>query len=230
MVRPTPHLFFGSFRINPVVTLVDQGEKEAPGDSGFFGTDVTFSDMNFGKANNLREMIAVILTPEDTPSGVIIGGVTADIHDGVTDAAGDNTGVTATIASARVPGGTSGDVVISGINEKKGAYVALYRAAPLVNRTPHATATNQDDLLSLNLNTKAGGFLIAGGAWTSTGSVSQTGVTEDVDKQLTLTADQVATGHAENLSADETPRTVTLDGPSGHAAGVAVSWKANFTP
>ena len=149
------------------------------------------------------------------------------------DSAGDGTGATMTIASARVPTGTSGDVVINGLYEIFGkdypAIVNLYRASPLSDRTVVDTADNTDDTLSLNVNTEVGGFVIAGGSWTSTGSVSMTGVTEDYDDDPG-TGDQFASGHAEALTSAETPRTVLLDGPSGNAAGAAVSWSGNGAP
>jgi hypothetical protein len=213
---------FGVVEDGISLTLQDSTAQDDPVDGVF-----TFEDVNFGAAQLDRVIIIVfgVIDLVDTTEGitsVTIGGVSATVNVHNIDV--DAFNVQAAIATAAVPSGTTGDVVVEMDSNINGhARVAVYRATGILSSTPSATTSNDDDVVSMSIDTLAGGFVIAGAMFRDSGAVTSVGINEDVDEAVTVSG-QFAVGSASRLSA-ETGRTISFDGPAGAAAGVAAAFR-----
>jgi hypothetical protein len=130
------------------------------------------------------------------------------------------------IASAAVPTGTSGDIVVV-FNESRRAGIGVYRAIDLVSQTPFDTAQDDDDIVTVSIDIPDNGILVASAAFESGGGITTIGVSEDYETDPA--GEGWVSGHATDLTA-QTGRTVSFNGPTGDAAGVAASWQINATP
>jgi hypothetical protein len=217
-----PELMFGSFTPPPQVTL--SGVYSASASGG----NATFTGVNLGVASPTN-MVVVILYGSDLDAfgddDVTIGGVTATLITQRTDGNGDNSGTTTAMYRAAVPNGGTGSIVVTGSYFKSfTANAVVYYARYVRSQTPHDTATDIDDSLSFSIDIPDEGFAIASGVFqTTSGTVSVSGLTEDVD-QAGSDDGILSAASSENMAA-ETGRTISLNHsstPSG--SGVAASW------
>ena len=162
----------------------------ATASSGANASSYTFSGHSIGSAATDRIVVAAVswtaFADGVTTSGVTIDGITATaIAVGNSD-----TGATASRESslwaARVPAGTTADVVVtlsaSGIRCGIATY-AIYGARQL---TPFATSTDTDDSnpATLSVVTPFGGVFIGTSMANDTSTAVTTGATEDSDFQV----------------------------------------------
>jgi hypothetical protein len=144
----------------------------------------TFSSENFGTPADDRVLIAVVrgnpsAPGDETINSVTIGGVAATIHVQTFD---PDQGNNIAIASAPVPSGTSGTIVVTFSGTNNPCRISLYAAAGIGTGATHfSTATDLDDPLSMAINVPQGGVLVAGAQFQNSGAVTAVGVTEDDD-------------------------------------------------
>lgn len=127
----------------------------------------TFSSQSFGAAASDRRIIVSAYASCSDNGSVIstvtIGGVSATIHVSAQNSGNTRNGNVA-IASAAVPTGISGDVVVTyttDIGVLLGCAISVYRAANLFSGTPFDTATDSGASPSLLVDIPAQGFLVA---------------------------------------------------------------------
>lgn len=173
------------------------------------GTSFTFSSQNFGTADANRKIIAAVFLRSPSLydlTGITIGGASATI-DKYTRY--DSAGVWyVAIASASVPTGTSGDVVVNMSNSTSSCAIALYRAVGTlaVSDTDSVTGTT----LSVTLTVPTNGVVIGISGKTAVSTASWSGLTEDWEGSQ----DSARTGSAASASV-----------PAGDAAlAVTVTW------
>ena len=193
---------------------------------GSNASSYSITSVNFGTAAADREIIIAVFWRGDgttrTLNSATIGGVTATIH--LQNADPDDTNPEhAALISARVPTGTSGTVALTMSGNCFGAGIATYRAQRLTSRTPHATDTDDNDILSFSIDVPHRGFVIAAGMFSATTAGTVTGATEDYDEQDADNVRRFLGGSASELD-KETGRSVSVNGGSGNAAGVCASW------
>lgn len=198
-----------------------------PGSVAFIGTTIdttvgapqTFTGVSIGAADATRRVIVVIhgSGTGGAVTAVTIGGISATIHASAVDV--DDRSC---IVSAAVPTGTTATIVVTYTGsawDEMG--IAVFRAINLVSGTPHATATDTVDVVSMSINIPTNGILVAGCINNTSAGMTTVGVTENYD--LAIGDDQMAGGCATGLPA-QTNRTVSFDGSSSQANGVAASW------
>jgi hypothetical protein len=159
--------------------------------AGGSGSSVTFTAYGLGAAHTARRIFIGIhwreTTVHRTVSSVTIGGVSATIHEqeGHT---GGATGFGAAIASAIVPSGTSGDVVVNFSGSQSECNISGIRAVGLFNSSPTEaltdTTSGTSNNLSVAIDIPASGFCMA--VFTSStnaagDAVTWAGVTEEYD-------------------------------------------------
>lgn len=160
-------------------------------------TTYTFSSQSLGAAASDRYIICAICGRSNdgsarTISSVTIGGVTATINAQV-----ENTGTMCGIATALVPTGTTGDVVVVWSGTMGDANIALYRTTNLTSATALDTGTSTANPGTTNLDTKTGSVIVAisendNGALTAT----WTNLTENYD-EATATGNDLSGAFAE---------------------------------
>ncbi len=131
------------------------------------GTTVTFSNQAIGAADaNRRVYVGAggLILAGRTLVSATIGGISASLHvSNSNDSEGNE--YFAAIFSAAVPTGTTANVVLtfSGtLNDQTDVSIAVYRALYVENTTAYDTdAVDDDDSISLTLDTPSGGFVIA---------------------------------------------------------------------
>lgn len=208
---------------------VSTGQYPSDGtDAGSSASDRTIGGLSLGDPDANRRIV-VALNAVSQPvgasvSGVTVAGVTATLIAEAVEADG-NANAISQIWEADVPTGTTGDVVVSWESEGYDVQVDLYR---LIHPTGLAydTATNSSPTatsLSLDVNTMAGGFVVATASNLNGNAVSITGATSD------NSGDYRSNEHFNAASAEtvtsETPRAITVTQSSAAAfAGVAASW------
>jgi len=180
-------------------------------------TAYTFSGLSLGDADPSR-IIAVVVNCTDvlTVTSVTVAGVSATIH---LQATGIFT--TCAIATAAVPTGTTGDVVVNLNTTGEDCGVGLWRIVNLPSTTPYDTASNSEDPIVMSIDIPNRGILVAGGTFDQNGAVTTTGCTENYDYDVGT--DRFCGGSGSGLT-PELNRTITFDGTAGGAAGVAASW------
>lgn len=190
-------------------------------DDAAFGATHTLTSVNFGPSAPNRYLILSGVFYQANVTAVSIGGVSATI---VKNQIGTSGFVTATLAIAAVPSGTSGTVVVT-LDAGESGIIALHRAVNLTSATPYHTASDIGDALSMSINVPEGGFVIAcGGYDVSSAAVTTAGVTEDYDFTPSGDGTRAVGGSASGLSA-QTGRTVSFtQGGGGNPASVAASW------
>lgn len=170
----------------------------------------TFSSVNFGTASAARYLICAIngRTLDGTSSGsvissVTIGGVSATINTQV-----QNSGNIVGIATALVPTGTSGDVVVVFAETMTNADIALYSADGLTSATALDTGTSTASNGTATLDITGGGVGVAI-AKNDDGSLTATwtGLTEDYDEADANTND--ISGASVALGSADIDRTIT---------------------
>jgi len=198
------------------------------------GTTHTFSGLAFGDADDTR--IIIIATSHCTNnnngrySSVTIGGVTAtEIVTALANSADDGL---SGIFAAKVPTGTSGDVVIT-LTASLGSNRALSCGvfAMYGKDSVSAYATNNDSatsglLSTLSLNVPAGGAVIGTTGHIAPSSVTCPGVgATRINNQQPGIRQKLSEAFSADLSA-ETPRTVTAtwSGSAGVTSGAAASY------
>lgn len=194
-------------------------------------TTYTFASQSFGAVASDRRIIVSIRasgtsTNNNSISTVTIGGVSATIH-----AQANNNGNTrnghAGVASAAVPTGTSGSIVIvyaTDLGLLLGCHISVYRATGLVSGTPFDTATSTD-ASTLLIDIPANGILISCAATVSgSGHTWPSPLVEDADAasdgvQLSSAHTPVQGAASTNFSAGP-----SAGGGSGTSRYAAASW------
>jgi hypothetical protein len=128
----------------------------------------TFSSQSFGAdASDRRIIVAAYASAANinaSTSQITIGGTSATIHAQAQNTGNTRNGIVA-IASASVPTGASGDIVVTYTADEftvlLGCAISVYRAAGLVSGTPFDTATDFGASPSLLIDIPAQGFLVA---------------------------------------------------------------------
>lgn len=198
-----------------------------PGSSFSIGTAPTGA--------NKRFVIAAIGSRGSTGhsvSSVTIGGVSATIVVQTADPSGATPGqvAIAAIAIAEVPTGTTATVSVTFGTTSSFSRVAVYTMTNPASGTAFGSALDDSHVsgeLSLNVNTSAGGAVVAVSSQDAGGVVTMTGVTKDAEIDMN-TSEYFSAGSASGTAA-ATPRTILFDGADispGAMCGVSASWAA----
>jgi len=167
----------------------------------------TFSSQNIGTAGADRYVICAIssrsVSGDQTISSVTIGGVSATLNAQLT-----NSGNTLGIATALVPTGTTGDVVVVFSSTMTNCDIALYNATGLSSATALDTGTSTANNGTTPLDIIAGGVAVAL-AKNDDGSqaATWTGLTEAYDEQDANTND--ISGASDAFVSSDIGRTIT---------------------
>jgi hypothetical protein len=138
-------------------------------------TSYTFS-VSFGSTDPDRTIVVCHTGRFAVPSSPTIGGISATI--GASHSPGN---VTTSIFAAKVPSGTSGNVVIP-VGYDYRATIAVYRVIGLVSLTPTDVDTNGTSSFSATGEEGGVAFLSSGVvSFSSAGVMSLTGVTENFE-------------------------------------------------
>lgn len=191
-------------------------------------TTYSFSSQSFGDARSDREILVTIAATGNAAvraiSAATIGGVSADIHKQVNDSSPANP-FFAGIISAPVPMGTSGTVSITFSGGCLKCGIAMYRAIRLASRTAHATAFDTDDVLSMSLNIKSGGFAVGVAHFgNESTNIVTTGLANE-DYEATFETFSRRIHASESGMSKETGRSIQFNGGGTNAAGACASWR-----
>lgn len=145
-------------------------------------TTYTFSAENLGAANAERYIIVGVTGRSSdggarTLSSVTVGGVGATINVQV-----HSSGNTAAVAIAKVPTGTTGDVVLVWSSTMGNADIGLWRVTDVTSTTANDTLSSTADPPSDTINVNADGIVIAISKSDAGGDTTTwAGITEDFD-------------------------------------------------
>ena len=195
---------------------------------------MTFAGQNLGTAVTDRIIFVVVHLADESggpPSitSVTIAGVSATAVVSAIDTTNDspNNDPRTAIYWANVPTGTSGSIVVDPGNDAN-AGIGVYRATGIgTSITASDTATDQDDVVSMSIDVPDQGILLGGAGFEVTGAITTIGVTEDYeDSDASPVADIIVVGGSAGPLSQETNRTVSFNGSTGDAIGVAASFAA----
>lgn len=184
----------------------------------------TFSSQNLGTPAPNRYIFVIVHGEEKAGSvssvTVTIGGVSA-----VTDVFENDptNGDIAAIARARVPSGTTGNIVVT-TNDLTGIGIGVYRASGIGTPILKETSKDQNAAINLSVGTTGRGLVFAGASIDDdTSPITTTGVTEDYDSAIGVSTDRSAGGFI--YPATGSAVSVSFDSAGGaEAAGVAASY------
>lgn len=203
------------------------------GGSGFDLSAYTFSSVDIGTASAGRYVIVSFtgtnVSASRSVSSVTIGGVTATqlLSSG---ASGGGAFIDFAVYIAKVPTGTTGDIVITWSAAQLRCGYAVWAATGVLSTTAVDTAsgsTATSTAQTRDVNTLLGGAVIGSSTTNSSGTATWAGLTEQADSiqyDSTDTTVQMSTAHADNVAA-ETPRTVTCALTAGDPR---VSWTVSI--
>lgn len=204
----------------PVVTYITKVDTTGAG-----GTDTrTATAANLGTPSATRRVIVVIqsnLTSAGrTIISVTINGVAATIHLGTVN---DSTVEEISFASAVVPTGATGDIVVQWSSTMFSTpRISIYTVDNSLLSAGSPTVTSTESAsnvasLGTTIATSAGGFVIAAGAWTN-------GSGKD---PITCTGTETYTTAETSFTTD---RTFYANGTSANvASSVTIAWTGSFT-
>ncbi len=195
-------------------------------------TTYTFSTKSFGTATSDRIVVVGIAarssTGSITISSVTIGGVSATVRASAINA-GSGTEF-ASIYTASVPTGVTGDVVIVFSGGMQRCAVMIYRMVGASSAVPNDSQTDTTltgQVLSVSMNCPANGVIIGAGFSASGGTAASTwtGITEDADAALETAANNY-TSASLAFVAQQTGLTVsaTFDASVARACLATASW------
>lgn len=190
-------------------------------------TTYTFSSENFGTADADRYIIVGIVARKagatTTISSVTIGGVSATITAQQSNS-DSNTNV-AGIAIAKVPTGTSGDVVVTFGAGMVRCVISVYRAVGITGLTAYHSDTDTSSDPVGTLNIPGSGFAIGMAISNSNSSCTWTNLTEDADG--TVESFVTYTSASDEFSSSETGRSITANFASSGSTpiGIFASWE-----
>jgi hypothetical protein len=190
-------------------------------------TTYTFSSVSFGEAAG-RSLVVVYVSGHDSNSrsisSVTIGGVAA------TEVTASSAGIMCGGLYQAYATGTSGDVVVTFSGECDAAGLGVWALYDLQSTTASSSASNAatSSDVSVNVNTLANGFLIAGGSARTgtTRTYTWTNATERFDTTYTG-SNSGHTGADFTSTTAETPRAITVQA-SGSISRIVISsafWK-----
>jgi hypothetical protein len=187
----------------------------------------TFAGQSFGVATPSRRIIvaaSLSAFDSDTAIAVTIGGISATVHVSTINSGNTRNGAVA-IASAAVPTGTSGSVVVDITpNGARSCVISVYRATDLSNGTPFDTATT-DNAANLLLDIPVRGFVIACAATVSgPGHTWPSPEIEDIDTGLDGVQHSNAHTPVQFVAAANYSAGPSAGGGSGASRYAAVSW------
>ncbi len=189
----------------------------------------TFSSQNLGVANAERYIIATIHSRKAgaamTIDSVTIGGVSASIVVQKTNTV-VNSNVVA-IAIAKVPTGTTGDVVVNLSTTVLRCAINLYRAVGII-----PTAFDSDESGATNpavtLDVPRGGLVI--GAGVDTNAATWTGLTEDIDATVETFLTHTAASRLFSEAVQGHAIEINYGGGTTEQQGVFVSFAPKLSP
>jgi hypothetical protein len=155
-------------------------------------TTYTFSARAIGTAASDRRVHVLVHgggVGDTTLSSVTVGGVSATIN--VQASSGQHTSA---IATAAVPTGTTGDVVVTFSGGKARCGIGVYASTGLSSETAVDTDSSTADPATATLTSVAGGFVLALAAGDNSSSLTWTNVTEDYDEVFESTVQSGASG------------------------------------
>jgi hypothetical protein len=187
-------------------------------------TTYTFAGQSLGAAGD--RLVVVVGHTLDSAfnqvSSVTIAGVAATIH--VNNTRSGTSDCCLFIASAYVPSGTSGDIVVTWQSSTFRCTIGVWALYNLQSKSPRATvAPASADPVDLSLAVPAGGFVVAGATSLDATGFTWTGLTERYDATGETSNERF--GHADGaFPQGGTPALeVNPTGPTITAAGAA-SW------
>jgi len=150
-------------------------------------TTYTFSSQNLGDADAGRYILVAISARKAgsdpaTINSVTIGGVSATIISQI-DGTDQNSNVVG-YAIAKVPTGTTGNIVVTFAAGMVRCVISAYRITDLSSTTPYDSATSTATDPTGSIDVPAGGFAVANAISNFQGSVSFSGLTEDASGTL----------------------------------------------
>jgi hypothetical protein len=192
-------------------------------------TTYTFSGQSLGVAASDRLIVGAFYWKGDgagrTLSSASIAGVSATIVDQASDNSGPVNPPGVALFQAAVPTGTTGDVVATLSGGAIRAAVALWRVVGLSSMSAVNNDNDVNDVLGLGPFSVAQDSIgVAAGIFDTNSGVAFTGVTEDFDQQMLSANVRICGGSAQNLAASAS-LAISMDGPTGDAAGVAAVWR-----
>ena len=189
----------------------------------------TFASQNLGAASFDRHIIVTAVARKAGAafalSSVTIGGVAATIVRQVTNTITNSD--TAAIVIAKVPSGTTGDIVVTWDTTVLRCAIGVYRATGLDDLTEYDDDASTAADPTVTLDVPKNGFAIGAALTGAATSCAWTGLTEDADS--TLESFVTYSWAHTSIVQGEAGRTMTADfGSSTESAGVFASWQ--FAP
>lgn len=175
----------------------------------------TFSSIDLGVPSSGRLIIVAIGAncggTSQTITGVTIGGISATIDIQRVNSGNSQNG-NATIASAIVPTGTSGDIVVTLTGAIMDCAISAYRAARLNSTSVYDTAPDSDidSQYNMTVDVPSNGIVVATSCKITGGDSTWTGVDENYDdgsvhSHASRGSLPAATGYAVSVNAASDP-------------------------
>jgi hypothetical protein len=183
-------------------------------------SEYTFSSVDISDAGN-RIVVVGIMSLRSAAgtanlTSVTIAGVSASVE--VVSASGGRQ--ICAIATASVPTGTTGDIVVTFDQTMARCVIAVWAAYDLNSATAVDTASSTADPASLDVDTQTAGLIFAVAYNNGGGTATWTGITEQFD---TTSEAALVTAADATVATGETPRTVECDYSSADTERVGVS-------
>lgn len=191
----------------------------------------TFASQNLGAADSNRYIVVSAVARKAgsafTLSSITVGGVSATIVKQITNT-GTNSN-TAALAIAKVPTGTTGDIVVTWSTTVLRCQINVWRVVGIGSVTAYDSDSSTANDPSVNLDIPGRGFAVGAALTAAATSVSWTGLVEDSDSTLESFVTQSAA--SQEFTSSEVGRTLTADFASGESesAGVFASWEYTST-
>ena len=188
-------------------------------------TEYTFSSESFGAADAGRYIVATVSARKSggatTLASVTIGGVSATIVEQINNTASHCNN--AAIAIAKVPTGTSGDIVVTWNDPMVRCTLGVYRLVGIDSPTPADSSTSTANDPTYALDVPAGGAAIGVALTADANSCTWSGLTEDFDG--TLETYVTYTGASGAFESEQTDLTCTANFvTSVGSVGCFASW------
>lgn len=223
-----------NFIVNPYIfgaeelSITYKGHSLDSGDSNSY----TFSSKDLGAASGTRRIFVAahtVDTETDTHvSAVTIGGVSATVHVTEDHQLSPPSGVASCvgIASALVPSGTTGDIVVTWTNTTFRCGMSYWVTHGLQDGSPTDTQSDTDEAINFTLNVPVDGLFICAGTTSSGGASNASWTNAPEDYDAAGESGENYTGGGQLLPAGDATRSITCNFTSNSEdVGVGVSWK-----
>ena len=189
----------------------------------------TFASQNLGTANDERYIVVAAMARKSGAglnlSSVTIGGVSATIVKQQTNSTTNSNCVG--IAMAKVPTGTSGNIVVTWDNSVNRCAIGVWRVLGVSGVTAYDTDGSTADDPSVNIDCEARGVIFGASITATTGTTTWTGIDENFD--ATLEGFIAYSGGYKTFGSAQSGLLVKSDfSSSAQSAGAFIALSANF--